>query len=145
MKTKAGLILNENEEVVAELEAELWASSSNPIAKFFGSILRIIALICGVKKRGFLVITNQRVVEIKFSKLCWIFNSSREFKIVLPSSIKEVGYLKSATFCGCFCQAYKLYYESYTQTTEVLLSTITSDEEAQKLAEAFYNAINYRQ
>ena len=39
---KSGLKLREGENVIVELEAELWATSSNPIARFIGEIIRII-------------------------------------------------------------------------------------------------------
>lgn len=39
-----------------------------------------------------------------------------------------------------FCPAYHLYYETFTNTTSVLLKVAT-DEEAQKLVDAFYKAI----
>lgn len=52
-KTKSGIILEDGEKLVVELEAELWATSSNPIARFFGSIRRIFALCCGYKECGY--------------------------------------------------------------------------------------------
>lgn len=142
--SKSNLTLNPNEEIIVELEAELWATSSNVIAKFIGFIWRMIALIFGIRRKGYLVITNQRVVEISHNFACWVFNTGREIKYVLPSSIKELGYIKEGTFCGCFCQAYHLFYESYTQSTSILLSNIHSDQEALKLVDTFYRALNYK-
>ena len=142
---KSKLTLNPNETVIVELKAELWATSSNIIAKIIGFIWRIIALIFGIRRKGYLVITNQRVVEISHNFACWVFNTGREIKYVLPSSIKELGYIKEGTFLGCCCQAYYLFYESYTQSTAILLSDIHSDEEALKLVDTFYRALNYKQ
>lgn len=137
----SGIALDANEKVVIELEAELWATSANPIAKLIGQITRIISLIFGFKKRGFLVITDRRVCEVTQRKALWIFNLGKCVKYVLPSSVKEIGYTKEGTCFGCFCQSYKLYYQAFTQDTEVLLSDVSSDEEAHKIADAFYNAI----
>ena len=39
---KSGLILGEDEKLVVELEAELWATSSNPIALLIGKIIKFI-------------------------------------------------------------------------------------------------------
>jgi len=139
---KSGIALDPNENVVVELEAELWATSSNPIAKLIGSIRRFINLIFGFKRRGFLVITDRRVCEVIESKALWVFNLGKRVTYVLPSSVKEIGYMKEGTCCGCFCQSYQLYYESFTQTTSVLLSDVTTDADAHKIADAFYNAIN---
>jgi hypothetical protein len=119
----------------------LWATSSNPIAKFFGAIRRIIALIFGIKKEGYVVITDKRVVEVTRSKFFWVFDSGKVIRYLLPSSIKEVGYTKEGQFCGCLCQSYNLFYESFTQKTSVLLSSVDSEDGAQKVVDAFYAGV----
>ncbi len=141
---KSGLILGENEKLVVELEAELWATSSNPIARLIGSIVKLINLILGFKRKGFVVITDKRVVEIIQFQALWVLNTGKNVKYVLPSSVKEVGYIKEGTCCGCFCQAYSLYYDSFTQRTTVLLSDV-DEQGAQKVVDAFYNAISIAQ
>lgn len=138
---KSGIALDADEKIIFEIEAELWASSSNPIAQLWGSIKRFLNLLLGFKHRGFLVITDRRVCEVVESKALWVFTQGKRVTYVLPSSVKEIGYTKEGTCCGCFCQAYRLYYESFTQTTNVLLSDATSDAEAHRIADAFYNAI----
>lgn len=143
-RLKSGLILKEGENLVFELEAEMWATSSNPIAKAIGAIMKVINFILGNRRQGFLVITNQRVVEIVQFKALWVFNLGKNVKILLPSSVKEIGYLKEGTCFGCFCQSYKLYYESFTQQTSVLLSA-DDDASAQKVVDAFYKAISSAQ
>ena len=95
---KSGLILNEGESLVMELEAELWASSSNPLAKMIGSIIKLINLILGNKRNGYIVITDKRVVEVIQYKSLWVLNTGK-IKYILPSSVKEVGYSKEGT---CF-------------------------------------------
>ena len=142
---KSGLVLTENETLIAELEAELWATSSNPIAKLIGQVVKFINLLLGNKRKGYIVITDKRVVEIIQFQALWVFNVGKNVKYVLPSSVKEVGYLVEGTVCGCFCQAYSLYYDSFTQRTSVLLSDVNSDEGAQRLVDAFYRAISAAQ
>ena len=141
---KSGLILNEGEKLVIELEAELWATSQNPIAKLIGQIRKLLALITGSKREGYIVITDKRVVEIIQAKACWVFNQGKNVKYVLPSSVKEVGYTREGACCGCFCQAYNLYYDAFTQRTSVLLP-VTEETEAQKIVDAFYKAISAAQ
>ena len=136
---KSGLILGEGESLVMEIEAELWATSSNPIARIWGQIRKLIAMIFGNKISGYLVITNKRVVEVANRIQCYCFNVGRTVKYLLPSSVKEIGYTKH-TNCGCFCPAYYLYYESFTQRTEVMLSG-ADETSAQKTVDAFYKAI----
>lgn len=138
---KSGFQLEENEQLVMELEAELWATSNNPFARLWGSIQKFFALLLGFKRQGFIVITSKRVVEIIQSKALWVFNTGKNVKYVLPSSVKEVGYTKEGTCFGCFCQSYHLYYESHTQATSVLLN-VDDEKEAQKVVTAFYAAIS---
>ncbi|MDR2922249.1 MAG: hypothetical protein LBU85_02760 [Treponema sp.] len=139
----SGVMLAENEKLVMEIEAELWAASSNPIAQILGSLLRIIAMIFGFKKKGFLVITDKRVVEVSTQIQCWCITVGRQVKYVLPSSVKEIGYTRSAT-CGCFCPVYFLYYDSFTQRTSVQLKG-ADENGALKAANAFYAAISVTQ
>ena len=141
---KSGLVLDAGEELVMELEAELWASSSNVLARLWGTIVKVINLILGNRRKGYVVITNKRVVEVIQYQACWVFNVGKNVRYVLPSSVKEVGFSKEGTCFGCFCQAYNLYYDSFTQRTSVMLS-VDSEAEAQKVADAFYRAISNAQ
>ena len=143
-KLKSGIVLTEGENVVVELEAELWAASSNHLAKLVGQVVKFINLILGNKRKGYVVITNKRVVEVIQFTALWVLNAGKNVKYVLPSSVKEVGYTKEGTFLGCFCQAYSLYYDSFTQRTSVLLS-VSEESEAQKVVDAFYRAISAAQ
>jgi len=136
---KSGITLAENEKLVMEIEAELWATSSNPIAQMLGSLRRIFAAILGFKQNGFLIITDQRVVEVTTIVRCWCITVGRFVKYVLPSSVKEIGYTRSAT-CGCFCPVYFLYYDSFTQRTQIQLKG-ADETGALKAADAFYAAI----
>lgn len=136
---KSGIVLAEGENVVVELEAELWAESSNPISKLIGKVTRFIAWLCGHRRKGFVVITDRRVVEVVSLTNCYVFNTDKRITYVIPSSIKEVGYVKGAT-CGVFCPAYRLYYQSHTQSTSIQLQT-SNEHEVQNIVDAFYNAL----
>ena len=136
---KSGIILQDGEELIAEIEAELWATSANPIAKTLGNLQRTINGLLGTRKKGFVVITNKRVVEVSSLIQCFKFETAHQVKFLLPSSVKEVGYTKEASFGFC-CPAYHLYCETFTQSTSVLLK-VSTDEEAQKLVDAFYAAL----
>ena len=138
---KSGLILGEDEKLVVELEAELWATSSNPIALLIGKIIKFINLLFGNKRQGYVVITDKRVVEIIQFKSLWVLNSGKNVKYVLPSSVKEVGYTKEGTCFGCFCQSYNLYYDAFTQRTSVLLSDV-DEAGAQRVVGSFYKAFS---
>ncbi len=142
---KSGIILNPGENLVMELEAELWSASANPIAKFFGSIRKFIAFLFGNKAEGYLVITDKRVVEIIQYKALWVLNAGKNVRYLLPASVKEIGYTKEGTCFGCFCQSYNLYYEAFTQRTSILLADVTDESEAQKVVDSFYKAISSAQ
>jgi len=139
----SGITLAENENLVMEIEAELWATSSNPIAQALGSIQRIFAAILGFKKKGFLVITNKRVIEVGTQVACWCITVGKQVKYVLPSSVKEIGYTKSTT-CGVFCPVYFLYYEGFTQRSAYQLKG-ADEAGALKAANSFYSAITSAQ
>lgn len=143
-KLQSGLVLDAGEDLVMELEAELWAASSNVFARLWGTVIKFVNLLLGNRRKGFLVITNKRVVEVIQFRACWVFNVGKNVRYVLPSSVKEVGYTKEGTCFGCFCQSYNLYYDAFTQRTSVLL-TVDSDAEAQKVVDAFYRAISNAQ
>ena len=70
-KLKSGVVLTEGETLVAELEAELWATSANPFAKLVGQVVKFINLILGNKRKGYVVITNKRVIEVIQFKALW--------------------------------------------------------------------------
>ncbi len=139
---KCGIQLQEGEQLIFELEAELWATSHNPIAKLIGRIWRLLALIFGTKRHGWLVITDRRVIEVATVTACWCFEVNRNVKYVLPSSVKEVGYEKEKACC-LFCDSVHFYYEGFTQTTRILLPF--GEETGIKIVDAFYNAISHAQ
>lgn len=85
---KSGLILKDGEQLVMEIEAELWATSSNPFARLLGEINRVIAMIFGNRRKGFVVITNKRVVNVVNIVNCYCFNTGRKVKYLLPSAVK---------------------------------------------------------
>jgi len=139
MALKSGFTLNQGEELVMELEAELWATSTNPIAKAIGEFWKFIARILGFKMHCFLILTNNRVIEVREQTACYVFKTGRSVKFVLPSSVKEIGYIRKTT-CMMFCPMYCLYYEGHTQST--LIQMKDADEAAAlKAANAFYAAI----
>ena len=140
MKLKSGIVLGENENVVMELEAELWATSQNPIAQIIGQIKKLLGLFLGIKREGFVVITDKRVVEVFQTKACWVLNTGKVVTYLMPNSIKECGYTKEGTICGCFCQGYTFYYEAWTQQRAILLKD-ADEKEAQGVVDSFYKAL----
>jgi len=141
MALKSGISLKDGETLVMELEAELWAASSSPVAKLLGGFYKLIAKILGFKIKGFLVVTDQRVIEVSEQMACYCVTTGRQIKYILPSSVKEIGYTK-AKVCGLFCEAFFLYYEGLTQRTSIMLKD-ADENAAAKAATAFYAAISH--
>ena len=136
---RSGVSLLEGERLVMEIEAELWAKSPNPIMRLIGSVQRIIAMVLGFRKKGFLIITDQRVIEVAQQIQCYCIVTGKIIKYVLPSSVKEIGYTKAAT-CGFLCPRYELFYQSFTDGISVQLKS-GEESEALNVVNAFYAAL----
>ena len=93
---KSGLILEEGESLVMEIEGELWATSSNRVAMALGQIKKFFAKIFGHRINGFLVITNKRVVEVT----------------------------KEITFTVCF-KKISIFYMKFIKNSEVVKTYVT--------------------
>jgi hypothetical protein len=81
------------------------------IPRFLLGIIRFFAQILGFKRRGFLVVTNKRFVEVYNQIIFWIINIRKYVNSVPLCKIdKEVDYVKKGTFAFLF-RAYHLYYQ----------------------------------
>jgi hypothetical protein len=139
MALKSGVILQPGENLVMEIEAEMWAGNANPIAQAYAKLAKTIAKIFGYSQKGFLIITDQRVITAVTVVQCYCFTTDRLVKYVMPRSIKEVGYTKINN-CVCCCPTLVMYYEGMTDRTSVQLKT-GDEAEAVKIVDAFYAAI----
>ncbi len=136
---KSGFIPEVGETPILEVEAELWAESSNIFARILGAFFRIINLFLGVRRTGFVVLTNKRIVEISNNIICFCFVGNRNVRSIFLNSVKEVGYTRKAT-CGCFCPAYNLYYETYSVLSKTSVLLKGADEmEANSVVSTFVN------
>ena len=104
---KSGILLTEGENLVVELEAEMWVTGLNAIDKMFGYIYKFFAMLLGVRKEGYIVITNKRVVEVRKDKIFFVMDNGKTITYLMPNSIKEIGYTKEPTFF-CFCPVYSM-------------------------------------
>lgn len=105
MASKSDLLLMDGEVVVAALQTEMYAQSTNIIANIVARILGIFATIFGVKKWGQLTITDRRIVLEVHQKIFWCFDTGASFSTMMPNTISTVDY----AFVGqvlCFCRKY---------------------------------------
>lgn len=126
------------EEIVFQLEGDVFGGGANPISQAIARINAFVSKILGTKIKATLVVTTQRVIEYREVINCWCVPVSRDFKVVLPHSIKEVGYHRVTT-CGCF-PYFALYYQSMTQSTFFPVKD-GSDEQLAGYVEKFYKAM----
>ena len=105
MASKSELLLLDGETVVAALQTEMYAQSTNIIANIIAKIFGIIETILGGKKWGQLTITDKRVVLESHQKMFWCFDVGASFSTLMPNSISSVDYGFSSQVL-CFCRKY---------------------------------------
>ena len=120
-KLQSNIPLEKGEEVVFELKVSF-------LRKWWEFFL-------GIKKNGYLVITNKRVAEVYDKFCCCCCSTERVVKYVMPRSVAEVGY-KRYGFC---CRRTFIYYQALTQETAF---EVDNQDTAIAIVNAFYNAIN---
>ncbi|MBR4137899.1 MAG: hypothetical protein IKU05_05750, partial [Bacteroidales bacterium] len=105
MGLKSGYKLEDGEQLVMEIEANMRETSSNPLAVLWDAIRGIFELILGFSNKGFLVMTNKRVVMITKYKAFFVIEKGSTLSNILPHSVSNVGYSKMGTCCcGLFCK-----------------------------------------
>lgn len=113
MSQKISLL--QGESIAFQLEADIYGGGANPVMQAIARVTAFIMKILGTRIKATLVVTNQRVIEYHEIITCWVIPTSVVFKVILPQSVKEVGYFQQTT-CGC-CSFFSLYYEAFTQRT----------------------------
>lgn len=130
----------ENEKVIAELEGELWASSSNPISRFFGLILKILFFIFGFRQSAYLLLTSNRIIFYKKMVGFWFFPIQVENFSLLPQALSSVGYIRKGSFFGCFCPTYYLQILQNNGSETLIQIKGATETEAMKYANVMYGA-----
>jgi hypothetical protein len=139
--SKSGIDLLENETLIAEADAGLYITSAFVILRFIQDFLRFIGLILGFRKRGYLVITNKRFVEIYTQTIFWIIKIRKNVRSIPLCAIKkDVGCVKKGTF-AFFSRSYQLYYERFWRRVYVVLRGL-DEGEAYRITNTAYRALN---
>jgi hypothetical protein len=128
-----------DEQLVFQIEADFWNVGNNPLQKALGKFVKTINKILGTSIRGQLIVTNKRVIEVREDISCYCISAGKSMKVVMPHSIKEVGY-KMTRVCGLFCPVYTLYYEGHTQSTEIQVAD-GSEADMVRYIEAFCSVV----
>jgi len=132
------LTLLEGEKVVFQLEGDVFGGGSNPLTQAWARVQAFILKILGTRVKAKLVVTDQRVIEYRETVTCWCIPTAVDLKVLLPHSVKEVGYVRN-TSSGC-CSFFSLYYESFTQRTVFPMQNVSVEQMNTYVAD-FYKAI----
>ncbi|MDR2842596.1 MAG: hypothetical protein LBV52_05290 [Spirochaetaceae bacterium] len=136
---KSGVVLPEGETLVLEIESGLVSTSSFLILRFLIGILRFLGQLVGIRTKGFIVLTNKRVIEVYNQFVFWGWKVRKTVKNVPLKYIKEVNYNKKGVFL-CFYRAYHLYYERSLQRVYAILKGL-SEAELQKAVNLFFTTV----
>jgi hypothetical protein len=138
----SGFALAEDETLVIKVDAEWMLPIHNPLLCLIWAIIKFIAMILGFRRKGFLIVTNKRVVEVWEYIVCWCINTKRHISYVKPNSVKEIGFEKRSILWCCWT-AYCLYYGALTGHSVLIKMKGADESTALKTAEAFYAAIEH--
>jgi hypothetical protein len=137
---KSGIVLSENETLLLEVEAGLYGTSSFLPLGIILEILRLIAQIVGIKKRGYLVVTNKRLVEVYQQFFLWILPGRKKIRYFNLKLLSGIGYNRKGTFAFLFRAWHLFYYRNWLRIYAVLKGL--DEGEAQKAATILYNAVS---
>lgn len=84
--------LSEGETVVKVLEGNAYNLSSNIVLRILGFFIKIMSLICGVRRKVHIVVTNKRVITVETQKILWFIDGSIKSRSYTARSISQVGY-----------------------------------------------------
>lgn len=132
--TQTGVALRDGENLSAKMEVDFLGTDhpSSKFKKFFDTLL-------GTKDEGYIVITNQRIIEIHSLSICGARITQSE-RHVLLSSVKEVGYGREMACCCC-CDELQFYYQAHAQTTRVRVCGL-EEKQLQQVVDYAFEAID---
>jgi len=132
------IALNNGEKMMFKLEGDVYGSGANPITQVIAKIRRQILKLLGTTEKATLVVTNQRVIIYSEKKICYVIPADRQLEVLMPSSIKAVGYSR-ATQCGFF-PYFAFFYDSITERRLFPIQG-GSDDQLNGYVQQFYNAL----
>jgi len=133
------LQLNPGEELVFKLEGDVYGGGANPLTQAFAKVYSFVLKIFGTRMKSTLVVTTQRVLTYTELITCYCIPTSRNMKVIMPSSVMEAGYGRVTT-CGCF-PYYTFHFQGHTEKASYPLKG-GSDEQMIEYVNKFYDALN---
>lgn len=106
----SGIVLNYNEKLIVEIEADLYRRESGFFDRANAKRRRIIDMVKGKTKRGYIVLTNKHIIEVYQSNTCCCCRDQQQIDYYPLSDIKDFGYcIDRESCCGKACY---IYYET---------------------------------
>jgi hypothetical protein len=128
------------EDLAFELECDLIRVGTNPLMVKIAQLGASLAKLLGTSTRVKLVVTNKRVIQISSSVACWCIPQASVYQVIIPHSVKEVGYYHEA-MCFGMMKSFFLYYEGLTEKNVFVMKGVTEDQMSDYVAK-FYSALN---
>lgn len=92
MDYKKYINIGTDEKMLQEIEGDAYNIDGNIIARMIGTIVRIISILLGSRKKVHYIITDRRVIHLEFQMMLWVITKSVSAMSLTPRSIKSVGY-----------------------------------------------------
>ncbi|MCL2044500.1 MAG: hypothetical protein FWG89_10215 [Treponema sp.] len=108
---KSGFPLQNGEQFVLEIESKLYMTSSFFIFRFFWGAVRPFLQILGFGRRGFLIVTDRRFIEMHVQKIFWFIRFRRNVTSIPIKKVSgTVECVKKGRFLF-FARAYQVCYQ----------------------------------
>ncbi len=127
--------LKEGEEILSTLEGDSYNTSPDILSRMLGSIIRIISIITGSRKKALIVCTNSRLIIIETQKLLFFIDNSVSSRSFTPRSIQVVGYSLARSFI--------VFKSHYLELTAGGRSSLTKSNEGKEFADKMITAITH--
>ena len=138
---KSGFPLLENERLILEVESGLYVTSSCWFFRLLWGTIRPFLRILGFSRKGFLVVTDKRFIELYTQTIFWFIKLRRNAEIFPLKKIKDsVKYVKMGRFLF-FGRSYHVSYDRSCLTRVYWVLKGMEEAEASKLANYLYQTI----
>jgi hypothetical protein len=124
-----------------EIEAEMYDVGSGPLARVLGIFNKFASKATGSIAKGFLVVTDKRIITTSIQKFCCVFTRSKAVKYVLPNSVYRIGWAKEGTI-ACCCPVINLWYSTRFGDGQDIRLIGADETTAMKACDAFFKAVS---
>jgi len=100
----ASIEMLEGEKIIWENDADQWFVSSNLLVKILATIGKFFSFICGIRKKGHVIVTNKRLVYKSNGYFLWCIQNSTNIDSIYLNHIASLSYGYEASFL-CFCKS----------------------------------------